>query len=243
MTLESGKRIGPLSDWDLYKAFTLLFFFYFALSAYSKQTELNTVLIFGLGWLGSLVLIRDFSSAHGESADIGGRPDYDDNLDLAKLVEILIGIAVLFVVTTIFGKLKAGILFIPQPPPSMFALSTTVTQATHQTLWQIFSVSPSEEGLRLSLSLFLIKRLESLSGDMTLIGLRLNEVIGAGFPAIAWGLLHGQLAYGGDVISVLAAITAGIILYVFLQMSNSVLVPIAIHGSYNLVVLAMTGAI
>jgi len=208
-----------------------------------NQTELNTIVVFAIIWFGSLVTITRFELKYGEPEDIGGRPDYDENLDLIKVFQIVIGIFVLIAITSLIGKMKTGILYIPQPPPPLFALQTTAQTAIHNSFWQVFVVSPAEENLRLSLAVYLIKRLEGVFGESAIMGFRFNEVFGAGFPTIAWGMLHGQLAYAGDVISVVAAIVAGMVLYVFLQISNSLLVPVGIHAGYNIVVLLLSGGI
>lgn len=225
-----------LRDFKLFVMFSPFFLVLFALSAVASgnQATLNTIYIFFAMYAASGIGILFYMYTYGEpEVDGAYRIDFDENLNLNSVIIIIIGVLLLFAISTFFGSLQRGLFYVPliSVVPTIAVLDP-VKKSLTEFLWQVFNVAYGEEMLKLVAILALTQRFRKL-GDPT------REILGAGFPIIGWGLLHAQLAYAGNMYMTMGAIFAGVVLYGAMRFANSVLASIMIHGIYNTIVAMM----
>jgi len=235
LTLEQRKsRIFGLSDLLLFILLSPFFLVMFYLSSFNDQPMVNTIFGFFAMWAASTIGILFYMHTYGEP-ELGAayRIDFDENLNLRSIIVIVGGIIALFVIAMVFATLKTGLFFIPfiSTVPAISILDP-VKRVASEGAWQIFNVAYGEEMLKLVAILALTQRFQSL-GDPY------REIFGAGIPIVGWAMLHAQLAYAGDMIMTTAAGCAGVVLYIQMRTTKSVLVSIITHGTYNTILAVM----
>jgi hypothetical protein len=214
---------------------SLFFLLYFALSTFGTQTQFNRFIVYGLLVALCATGLNSIMIRFGEPKEEGSVPDWDEDLKASHGVWIFLGLAAIVVITTFI--LSSGRLFYIvtwNEIQSLGQLSVIPTSSDfylrvfQETVWQTFIVSYSEESLKLAVILVFTRALQNYQP--------LDQIIGAGFPILIWAQFHSMLAYGQNTMMILAAFLAGVVLYIMLRITGSVLVPVIIHAGYNLFV-------
>lgn len=253
------RKIGPFqpTDIELFEAFALLIvFMYFALNSIQAQAQFNRYIFYSLLLLASLGILKGMQARYGEPRDEGiqyGRVlDWNENFKQSHLAFVLFGVGLIVVlsalitsgsVANILGASQLAwaptILGFSSTLPSTYPLAwlpESFSNLIQQSLWQVFVVAFAEETMKLAVILTFARR----TG---------NEWFAVILAVGAWAEGHAMLAYGGAVLPLLAAFAAGIVLYVVLRMTKSLVVPILIHGTVNMIAIlpsfgfALTGAL
>ena len=215
---------------------SLFFLLYFALKTFDTQLQFNRFMVYALLVGLCATGLNSIMIRFGEPKEEGGVPDWDENFKLVNLVWIFGGIAGIVLVSSFI--LSSGRLFyfvswqelqsLGQMAVVPVASANWALTVFQEAVWQVFVVAYSEECLKLAVILVFVRALKDYAP--------LDQIVGAGFPILLWAQFHSMLAYGQNTMMILAAFLAGVILYVSLVLTGSILVPIIIHGMYNLIV-------
>ena len=176
----------------------------------------------------ALILIYVFTGDEGQLVD------YHENLTPSAFVYILAGIAgVFFTALIIVSQFKASSIFVP----TFTAIS--VTSGATSLMWSVVYnfglVANAEETTKLvginAIYMYLTDNFEWIGKD-AITGI--SVVVPVGF----WALLHAYVAYVGPYCwpLVLSAFIAGLIMFVVMYKTKSLLAAICVHGTYNVIV-------
>jgi len=171
--------------------------------------------------------------------DIKQFVEYNENMMPSAFVWILGGlIAVFFVAAIITSQYKTTSIFVPNFTISGIA-AVGLTSIMWSVLYNVGLVANAEETTKLvginAIYMYLNDNFEGL-GETTI------KAIAVGVPVGFWALLHAYVAYVGPLMwpLVASAFVAGIILFVVMYKTRSLLAAILVHGLYNVLVLAGT---
>jgi len=115
---------------------------------------------------------------------------------------------------------------VPRPSltqaPGIFGSSTVLDDV----LYNFFLVSQAEESVKLMAILALYRKTK-------------NEILSAGLPIGAWAIFHAYMAYVGQGMDMflIAAFLSGIVLYVVLRQTKSLLNAVIAHGIFDTIVI------
>jgi len=171
--------------------------------------------------------------------DIKQFVEYNENMAPSAFVWVLGGlIAVFFVAVIITSQYKTTSIFVPNFTISGIA-AVGLTSIMWSVLYNVGLVANAEETTKLvginAIYMYLNDNFEGL-GETTI------KAIAVGVPVGFWALLHAYVAYVGPLMwpLVASAFVAGIILFVVMYKTRSLLAAILVHGLYNALVLAGT---
>jgi membrane protease YdiL (CAAX protease family) len=210
-------------DLLLYFAVTALGVVHFVLK--TKGTAMESVtMAFALMWVMSLALLMMLRIYGGPSGQHGDIVDYDENLEREHLPILLGSVAAIAVVNILLvrGFAKTSI-YVPKPSLSQV---TTFAPILDDVLYNLVLVAPAEECVKLMAILTIYRKTR-------------NEIISVAVPVGVWAISHAYLAYLGANMPVLvvSAFLSGIILYLVLKYTESLLNAIIAHSLYNILVL------
>lgn len=188
----------------------------------------NTTLAYVIIWIMSLILLLWLRFYGGERGDI---VDYDENLARDQLPIVGVAIAVMVVVSSVlisgFGLVRSA-LYVPQPAAALNLGQSNTVSILDDLLYNIVLVAPAEESLKLVGILALYRKTQ-------------NELISIIVPVGFWAVLHAYQSYMGPSmpIMVISAFVSGIILFLVLKYTRSLLNAQFAHSGYNgIIVLA-----
>jgi len=181
----------------------------------------------------ALILIYMY---HGEQGQL---VDYNENMTPTSFVWILGGlIAVFFVAVVITSQFRTTSIFVPN-----FTINGITAIGATSLMWSVLYnvglVANAEETTKLVgiNSVFMY-----LNNNFEWMGETAIKAVAVGVPVGFWAVLHAYVAYVGPLLwpLVASAFAAGLILFVVLYKTKSLLAAILVHGCYN--VLVLTGA-
>jgi len=215
-------------DLLLYFAVTALGVVHFVLKTKGTAME-STTMAFSLMWVMALVLLLMLRTYGGPSGQRGDIADYDEDLRREHLPILFGSVAAIVVVNVLLvrGLAKSSI-YVPRP--SLAQVSTFGEAATvlDDVLYNLVLVAPAEECIKMMAILTIYRRTR-------------NEAVSVAVPVGVWAVSHAYLAYLGANMPVLVvgAFLSGIILYLALKYTKSLLNAIIAHSVYNVLVLFM----
>jgi len=193
----------------------------------TKGTPLEAATWFyALTWLISLIMLlwMQVYQGHPSSGDV---TDYDENLRREHLPWLIGGIAAMIIVSSVLvASFTRSALYVPRPGAVLSAAAPLSTAALmDDLLYNFVLVAPAEETMK-------------LMGILALYGKTGNKWLSVAFPVGVWAALHGYFAYVGTLMPVLilSAFISGLILYVVMQQTGSLLNAVLAHACFNSVV-------
>jgi len=216
-------------DLLLYFSVTALGVVHFILK--TKGTTMESVTTaFSLMWVMALVLLLMLRIYGGPSGQSGDLVDYDEDLRREHL-PLLIGSVTAIVVVNILlirGFAKTSI-YVPRPSLAQVSTFGDYAPVLDDLLYNMVLVAPAEECIKLMATLTIYRRTR-------------NEFLSVAAPVGVWAVSHAYLAYLGANMPVLvvSAFLSGIILYLAIKYTKSLLNAIIAHAIYNVLVLLMS---
>ena len=212
-------------DLLLYFAVTALGVVHFVLK--TKGTTMESVtMAFALMWVMALVLLLMLRSYGGPSGQQGDLVDYDEDLRREHLPILFGSVAAIVVVNVLIvrGLVRSSI-YVPRPS---LAQVSTFGPILDDVLYNLVLVAPAEECIKMMAILTIYRRTR-------------NEAISVAAPVGVWAVSHAYLAYLGENMPVLVvgAFLSGIVLYLAVKYTKSLLNAIIAHSVYNVLVLFM----
>ena len=213
-------------DLLLYFAVTALGVVHFVLK--TKGTAMESVtMAFALMWVMALVLLLMLRSYGGPSGQQGDLIDYDEDLRREHLPILFGSVAAIVVVNVLIvrGLAKSSI-YVPRPSLAQVSTFGGVATVLDDVLYNMVLVAPAEECIKMMATLTIYRRTK-------------NEVVSVVAPVGVWAVSHAYLAYLGDnmPVLVLGAFLSGIVLYLAIKYSKSLLNAIVAHAIYNILCL------
>ena len=191
----------------------------------TKGTPLETATwLFMLMWILSLVMLLWLRIYGGEKKDIV----YDEDLKKQDL-PILIGsigaiVITASVVVTVSGLVRSAI-YVPRPGAVLSDMPLSTSAIIDDLLYNFVLVAPAEESMKLMGIIALYRKFH-------------NEALAVAIPVGVWAAFHGYYSYVGPLMweLIAAAFVSGLVLYLSLKLSRSLLNAIITHGAYNCLV-------
>lgn len=163
--------------------------------------------------------------------------DFDENLSFQKWIWVIGGVVAIYGISAFFAGISTPtgqfdpVIFIPMFGYAIYYLGAyQLPTYINDMLFNITLVSPAEELCKLvsTTALFLFL-------GRYFIDKRVNIGISVGIPNFFWAILHvyKNPAYIGNYWFVASAFCSGLILYVVLWKTQSILASILSHGLYN----------
>lgn len=178
----------------------------------------------------TLILIYMYTGKEGQLVD------YNENMTPSSYVWVLGGlIGVFFVALVITSQFKASSIFVPSF--STVVDTAGVTSLMWSVLYNIGLVANAEETTKLVGINAIYMYLED---NFDWIGETAMKVIAVTIPIGFWAVLHAYVAYVGPLMwpLVASAFAAGIVIFIVMYKTKSLLAAILVHGCYNVLVLS-----
>jgi membrane protease YdiL (CAAX protease family) len=187
-----------------------------------------TTMFYIVMWIVSVVMLIWIRLYYGEIKWL----DYDEDPTRAHFTTWLGGLAGVVAAASIVPRIISqvalpSVIYVPSP-------KRMLAQGTPLDLWSLASdvlfnlclVANSEETMK-------------ASAHTALYNSTKNEWISTLVPIAVWSISHGYIAYTGplQLPLIAAAFTAGIILFLVLKYTRSLLAAILVHGVYNVITL------
>jgi len=194
----------------------------------TKGTPLETATWFyAMTWLISLIMLLWIQMYQGHPSS-SGVTDYDENLRRKDLPWLFGGLAGMVIVSSVLvAGFTRSALCVPRPGAVLSAAAPMSTAAlTDDLLYNFVLVAPAEETMK-------------LMSILALYGKTRNKWLSVAFPVGIWAVLHGYFAYVGPLMLVLiaSAFISGLILYVVMQQTSSLLNAVLCHACFNSLVI------
>jgi len=213
----------------------LLFYVFTALAAIhyllkTQGTPLETATwTFLLMWILSMVLLLWLRMYGGERRD---PVDYDEDLKREHLPVMIGSIVAIVIIASLIVSMSSGIksaIIVPRPGAMLSGIPTSTSALIDDLLYNFVLVAPAEETMK-------------LMGIIALYRKTHNEALSVAFPVGVWATFHGYYSYVGPLMwpLIIAAFVAGIILYLNLKYTKSLLNAIISHGLYNVLVVVFS---
>ena len=218
---------GGGRDLILFDVLTALVIVHFFLSTQGTSMATTTTIL-SIMWLMSLVILAMLRVYGGRGGQVGDIVDYDENVTRAHLPWFIGSVAVIAIISGLAAAASSrgvtiSILYVPRPSlvqvPGVLSGTATVLD---DVLYNFFLVAQAEESVKLMATLALYRR----TG---------NEFVSAGLPIGAWAVFHAYMAYVGQGMDVflIAAFLSGIVLYIVLKQTKSLLNAVMAHGLWD----------
>jgi len=230
-----GYRSAPSTSGDgrdliLFDVLTVLVIVHFFLSTQGTSLATATT-IYSIMWLMSLVILAMLRVYGGRSGQEGDLVDYDENVGRAHLPWLIGSVAVIAIIgglaaAAVSKGITISILYVPRPSlaqaPGIFGSSTVLDDV----LYNFFLVAQAEESVKLMAILALYRKTR-------------NELVSAGLPIAVWAIFHAYMAYVGQGMDMflVAAFVSGIVLYIVLRQTKSLLNAVIAHGIFDTIVI------
>lgn len=193
----------------------------------TKGTPLETpTWFYVLTWLISLIMLLFIQVYHGHPSPTDVT-DYDENLRRKHLPWLLGGVIAMLMISSIMvaGYTESS-LYVPRPGAVLSTTPLSTESLMDDVLYNFVLVAPAEETLKLMVILAIFLKIKNL-------------LISVGFPVGVWATFHAYFAYSGPLMPVLvfSAFLSGIVLFLVLKKTGSLLNAITAHGSFNTTVI------
>jgi len=183
--------------------------------------------LFILIWLISLILLLWLRMYHGERDDI---VDYDENLKRDHLPLIFGAVAAIVIVSSVLvSSFTRSAIYVPRPSSLLSMGQQSTAALVDDLLYNVVLVAPAEESMKLVGILALYRRTK-------------NTPVSVAAPIGFWAVLHSYQAYQGTLmpILVLSAFISGLILFLVLKYTRSLLNAQIAHAGFNSIVVLMS---
>lgn len=193
----------------------------------TKGTPLEAATWFyAMTWIISLIMLLWMQVYHGQPSP-NDVTDYDENLSREHLPWLFGSVAVIVIVSSVLvaGFTKSA-LYVPRPGAVLSTAPLSTAALIDDLLYNFVLVAPAEETMK-------------LMGIMALYQKTRNEWISVAVPVGIWASLHGYFAYVGTLMPVLifSAFLSGLILYVIMKQTGSLLNAVLAHSLFNSLVI------
>jgi len=214
-------------DFVVYIAVTLFAIAFFLLATYETPIWGNSVVFATMIGLSFAIIlgIKHYASSIGEGP-MGAVADFDRPLTpFGLLLSVVLGV---LVVAAMGVASRQSVLYVPMPQIQLpFSISPFDVNKMADMLYQFTLVAPAEEGMKVA--------------GIYALYLRWREFAWAPAPAVAvpimlWAAFHTILA-GFNLYLVFFAFLAGIIFYIGMKVTGSILAPIISHSVYNTIII------
>lgn len=192
----------------------------------------DATLVFFSMWVMSLVLLLWLRFYGGEKDDL---VDYDENLERSHLPIVAGAIAAMVVVSSLlisgYTRNVRSALYVPRPGLALNAGNLSFSGLVDDLLYNVVLVAPSEESIK-------------LVGMLALYRWKRNSYIAAAAPVGFWAVLHSYQAYQGPQMPILvaSAFVSGIILFLVLKYTKSLVNAQIAHAGFNVFVILVSSA-
>jgi len=230
----SYQRASSGRDLIFFDVITALGIVHFMLK--TKGTALETVTtIYTVMWVMSLVVLMMLRVYGGRSGQEGDIVDYDENIRRDHLLWLIGSVAGISIIN---GLAAAGVaqgahlfssyVFQPSLAQATGTFSGTAT-LLDDILYNFFLVAQAEESIKIAATLAIYRKTRNLP-------------ISAGLPIAVWALFHAYLAYIGQGLDVflISAFVSGVILFIVLMKTKSLINAVIAHGIWNSIVVLST---
>ena len=184
----------------------------------------NMTLVYLTMWIMSLILLLWLRFYGGERGDV---VDYDENLERAHLPIIAGAVAAMVIVSSVLvSSFTQSALYVPRPGLALNLGQLSTASLVDDLLYNVVLVAPAEESLKLVGILALYRRTQ-------------NAPISVAAPVGFWAVLHCYQAYTGPSMPILvvSAFVSGIILFLVLKYTRSLLNTQIAHAGFNSIVI------
>jgi len=190
-----------------------------------------TTLFYIVMWIVSIVMLIWIRLYYGEIKWL----DYDEDPTRAHFLTWLGGLAGVVAAASIVPRIVSQVAFptaIYVPSPKRMLAQGTVFDLwslASDALFNICLVANAEETMK-------------VAAHTALYNSTKNEWLSIILPVAVWSISHGYLAYTGplQLPLITAAFVAGIILFLVLKFTRSLLAAILVHGIYNALTLILS---
>jgi membrane protease YdiL (CAAX protease family) len=189
-----------------------------------------TTLFYIVMWIASVVMLIWIRLYYGEIKWL----DYDEDPTRKHFTTWLGGLAGVVVAANIIPRILekvalTSVIYVPSPKRMMAqGMPLDLWSLASDMLFNICLVALAEESLK-------------CAAHTALYNSTKNAWISTILPIAFWGFSHGYLSYVGSMQLplILAAIAAGVVLFYTLKRGRSLLIPVLIHGSFNIIVILL----
>ena len=178
-------------------------------------------------WIMSLVLLVWLRVYGGERGDI---VDYDENLKRDHLPIIFGAVAAMVIVSSVLvSSFTRSAIYVPRPGLALSLGHLSTAGLVDDLLYNVVLVAPAEESMKLVGILALYRRTR-------------NTPISVAAPVGFWAVLHAYQSYQGELMPILvfSAFLSGIILFLVLKYTRSLLNAQIAHAGFNSIVILMS---
>ncbi len=221
---------GGGRDLIIFDMITALGIVHFLLKTSGTSLEIVTQ-IYALMWVMSLIILMMLRVYGGPGGQIGDAVDYDENIQRSHLPWLIGSIAVIAIVNGLAASAVSQGLrlssYVVRPSLAQAAGTFTGTATIlDDVLYNFFLVAQAEETVKVMATLAIYRKTRNLW-------------LSAGLPIGVWAAFHGYLAYigGGMDVFLISAFISGVILFVVLLKTKSLINAVISHGAWNCIVL------
>jgi len=212
---------------------TTLVIVHFFLSTQGTSLATATT-IYAIMWLMSLVILAMLRVYGGRSGQEGDLVDYDENVGRAHLPWLIGSVAVIAIIgglaaAAVSRGITVGLLYVPRPSLAQAQGLFGTASVLDDVLYNFFLVAQAEESVKLMAILTLYRKTR-------------NELVSTGLPIGIWAIFHAYMAYVGQGMDMflIAAFVSGIVLYIILRQTKSLLNAVIAHGIYDTIVILVS---
>jgi membrane protease YdiL (CAAX protease family) len=214
----------------LFNVLTLLISIHYLLLTFDTPM-FATTLFYIVMWIASDVMLIWMRLYYGEIKWL----DYDEDPTRKHFTTWLGGLAGVVVAASVVPRILekvalTSVIYVPSPKRMM-------AQGMPLDLWSLAS------DMLFTLCLCaLAEETMKVAAHTALYNSTKNEWLSAIIPIAIWGVIHGYVAYTGplQLPLIAAAFAAGIIMFLALKRSRSLLLVVLVHGFFNILVILMT---
>ena len=205
---------------------------FFVLSTYGTvffATTVSFTVMLAFGFIALLAIkIWGYSPTDPEGVAL-----FDENLTVKGLfLSAGLGFLVYFLAVLTATIEHGGFIYVPKPGIPLMSEAEGYGKLLGDSLYQFTLVAPAEETLK-------IAGIYALHGRFGVPGTSLDEVAAVIPPIFLWAVFHTIVA-GFTASMVVFAFLAGLVWYMGMRTTNSILSPIIAHATYNTLVVLLS---
>jgi membrane protease YdiL (CAAX protease family) len=221
---------GGGRDLIVFDMLTALCIVHFLLKTSGTSLEIVTQ-IYALMWVMSLLILMMLRVYGGSTGQVGDAVDYDENIQRSHLGWLIGTIAVIAIVNGLAASAAAQGVQLSSWAIHLSSAQVSGTFSNTATvlddiLYNFFLVAQAEETVKVMATLALYRKTRNLW-------------LSAALPIGVWAAFHGYLAYTGGSMDlfIISAFISGVILFVILLKTKSLINAVVAHGAWDCIVL------
>ena len=160
--------------------------------------------------------------------------DFDENLHPEAIIWIAGGIVGTYLVAAVLTRaFTSSALFVPSHMAELSYFGFQMSPMWNDILFQLTLVAPAEELSKLVVMLAIYLRMKGAFGES------MSRLVALLVPISFWSLMHVYRNPEWSMVTIVAAVCAGLIMYGVMYKTKNLLGAILTHAGYNIIVILM----